>query len=74
MLSPKRVFRQKAALNSPLQLPLKVKYIIDNQKGKNTSINILKPIIQILTPSDKTFFAFKGSCIKAQGLQDWVFE
>lgn len=52
MLSPKRVCRQKAALNSPLQLPLKVKYIIDNQKGKNTSINILKPIIQILTPSD----------------------
>ena len=64
MLSPKWFFRQRAALNSPLQFPLKVKYIIDNQKGKNTSINILKPIIQILTLSDKIFFDFKGSCIR----------
>lgn len=50
-------FRQKAALNFPSQLPLKVKYTADNQRKKHVKSK-LKSIIQILKLSDKIFFDF----------------
>lgn len=34
MRSPKFFFRQRAALNFPLKFPLKVRYIIDNEREK----------------------------------------
>lgn len=64
--SPKRFFRQRAALNSPPKFPLKVKYIIDDQKGKKCFNKHSESYYPDPNTQTKYFFISKGAVLDSR--------